>query len=110
MPEMRFHVLWPDGSKGVCYSPSLVVEDYLRPGSAYPLAEFVERSRKALHVASARVEEKYGFPCARALRQIGEIERRAALFAGTDAEVIVLAFDRDCAVMQPFPLSKELPG
>jgi uncharacterized repeat protein (TIGR04042 family) len=103
MPEMRFHVRWPDGSGAVCYSPSLVVEDYLRPGSAYPLAEFVDRSRRALQAASARVEAKYGFPCARALRQLGEIERRAALFAGTaHAEVIVLAFDRNSSSPSSF--------
>jgi uncharacterized repeat protein (TIGR04042 family) len=95
MPEMRFHVSWPDGSRTACYSPSLVVEDYLRPGAAYPLAEFVDRSREALHAASARVKEKYGFPCSRALQQLGEIERQAALFAAiAEAEVTVLAFDR----------------
>lgn len=98
MPEMRFHVRWPDGSRTACYSPSLVIEDYLRPGAAYPLAEFVDRSRQALHAASARVKQKYGFPCSRALRQIGEIERHAAPFAAAaGAEVLVLAFDRAVA-------------
>lgn len=29
MPEMYFHVRWPDGETQRCYSPSTVVEDYL---------------------------------------------------------------------------------
>ena len=102
MPEMRFHLRWPDGTTAACYSPSLVVEEHLQPGACYPLAEFVARSREALQAASARVRAKYGFPCARALRQLEEIERRAASFAGAaDAVVAVLGFDRD--VGAPFP-------
>jgi uncharacterized repeat protein (TIGR04042 family) len=94
MPEMRFHLRWPDGSSTSCYSPSLVVGDYLRPGAAYPLADFVDRSRQALRSASARVAAKYGIACSRALRQLEEIERRAQTFAGTaGAEVVVLGFD-----------------
>ena len=37
MPEMRFHVRWPDGRQEACYSPSLVVKDYLTPGQSYAL-------------------------------------------------------------------------
>ena len=29
MPEMRFRIRWPDGSTESCYSPSLVVKDFL---------------------------------------------------------------------------------
>jgi uncharacterized repeat protein (TIGR04042 family) len=94
MPEMRFHLRWPDGSSMSCYSPSLVIGDYLRPGAAYPLAEFVELSRQALQRASARVAAKHGYACSRALGQLEEIERRAQAFAGAaGAEVVVLAFD-----------------
>ena len=60
MPEMRFVIRWPDGVVESCYSPSLVVKEFFAPGESYPLADFVERSRTALHIASERVEAKYG--------------------------------------------------
>ena len=63
MPEMHFHVRWPDGSTSACYSPSLVIGEYFRPGRAYPLPEFLQRSRTALRQASERVRAKYGFSC-----------------------------------------------
>jgi uncharacterized repeat protein (TIGR04042 family) len=95
---MRYRLRWPDGSCAVCYSPSLVIAEHLRPGVAYPLADFLARNRAALLEASARVRAKYGFPCARALQQLAEIETRAKGFAGTaDATVAVLAFDHDVA-------------
>ena len=98
MPEMRFHLRWPDGSTSACYSPSLVIGEYFRPGHAYPLAEFLQRSHAALRQASERVRAKYGFSCSRALMQLQEIEDRAARFAGAaDAEVTVLAFEQDIA-------------
>lgn len=109
MPEMRFHLRWPDGTTATCYSPSLVVEEHLQPGNLYPLAEFVERSRTALQIASARVQAKYGFPCMRALRQLEAIEHRAASFAGAaDAVVAVLGFDRK--VEAPFQTSRASTG
>ena len=40
MPEMRFHIRWPDGAVETCYSPSLVVKDFFSPGESYPLADF----------------------------------------------------------------------
>ena len=61
MPEMRFLIRWPDGTAETCYSPSLVIKDYFAPGETYPLADFVERSRTALNIASERVRAKYGF-------------------------------------------------
>ncbi|MGZ6801009.1 MAG: MSMEG_0570 family nitrogen starvation response protein, partial [Mycobacteriaceae bacterium] len=32
MPEMTFTVQWPDGKRESCYSPSLVMHDYLTIG------------------------------------------------------------------------------
>ena len=55
MPEMRFHIRWPDGAVETCYSPSLVVKDFFSPGESYPLADFLQRSRTALDIASERV-------------------------------------------------------
>jgi uncharacterized repeat protein (TIGR04042 family) len=57
MPEMRFHIRWPDGRSETCYSPSLVIKDYFSVGTAYRLADFLERSRIALGIASDRVQE-----------------------------------------------------
>jgi uncharacterized repeat protein (TIGR04042 family) len=92
---MRFTLRWPDGEQMHCYSPSLVIEEYLCPGIPYPLDDFLQRSRKALLTASERVQAKYGFPCSRALGQLEAIERRAASFAERPgARVEVIGFQR----------------
>ena len=94
MPEMRFLIRWPDGTAESCYSPSLVVKDYLAPGQAYPLADFVERSRTMLNIASERVRAKYGFSCSSAMDQLARIETAAEAFSHlSDARVIVDAFE-----------------
>lgn len=77
MPEMRFHIRWPDGRREACYSPSLVIKDHLAVGETYALADFVARSRTALEIASERVRARYGFPCGRALGQLAQIEAAA---------------------------------
>ena len=93
MPEMHFSVRWPDDTTSDCYSPSLVIKDYLEVGKSYSLAEFLERSRTALHIGSERVREKYGYACSSALDQLGQIERNASRFEKQeDAQVIVEAF------------------
>jgi uncharacterized repeat protein (TIGR04042 family) len=90
---MRFLVRWPDGSRDDCYSPSLVVKDFLAPGTAYRLADFLARSRAALTIASDRVEARYGMPCSRALRQLADIEARCKAFADNpDAEIVCDSF------------------
>jgi len=94
MPEMHFTVRWPDGDDTRCYSPSLVVREYLEVGRSYPLPDFMERSRTMLNIGSERVRAKYGFACSQAMDQLAEIEHIATRFAGTaDAEVTVVAFD-----------------
>jgi uncharacterized repeat protein (TIGR04042 family) len=84
MPEMRFVVRWPDGGRESCYSPSLVIKDFLREGDSYSVTDFLQRSRQALQIASERVEAKFGFPCSLALGQLARIEAKAAEFAGQD--------------------------
>jgi uncharacterized repeat protein (TIGR04042 family) len=81
MPEMTFDVQWPDGRVQRCYSPSLVMHDYLRTGSDYTVAEFVDRSGKALHEASERVRAKFGFACTSAAATNEEIADTATAFA-----------------------------
>lgn len=94
MPEMRFRVRWPDDSVSSCYSPSLVIKDFFEVGKAYPLVEFVKRSREALTIASDRVRQKYGFACSAAADELASIESKAARFPREDSQVVqVLAFD-----------------
>ena len=79
MPEMQFVVRWPE---------------YFAIGESYTVADFVERSRTALTIASDRVFEKHGFVCSNSLRQLKSIETRAAPFRDVaDARVIVEAFE-----------------
>ncbi len=94
MPEMRFTVRWPDEKVDSCYSPSLVIKDYLTPGQSYPVAEFVSRTREALTIASDRVKKKYGFHCTGASSQLMDIERSASKFAADPAATVkVLKFE-----------------
>jgi uncharacterized repeat protein (TIGR04042 family) len=90
---MHFAVVWPDGTREACYSPSRVVRDYFVPGDAYELADFLARSRTALGSASERVRVRYGVPCSLALGQLARIEAAAARFADRpNARVVVEAF------------------
>ena len=91
MPEMRFVVRWPDGRRESCYSPSLVIKDFFREGEAYPLAEFLSRSRQALNIASDRVKARYGHACSLALGQLARIEAAGADYS-PDAEVVCETF------------------
>ena len=94
MPEMHFTVRWPDGCEHTCYSPSLVVQDFLVPGQRYPLPDFLNRTHQALSIASERVAAKYGFACSRAMDQWAAIATHAEAFqAQPDAQVEVLRFD-----------------
>ena len=77
MPVMHFRIQWPDGEEANCYSPSQVVSEFFTPGHAYPLDDFVRRSREALNIASERVRQKYGFYCSAASDQLAHIEATA---------------------------------
>lgn len=77
MPEMHFRVRWPDGAVQQCYSPSTVIEDYLEADGVYTVADFVERSRQALEIASDRVRAKFGMGCTAAAGQLAEITATA---------------------------------
>jgi uncharacterized repeat protein (TIGR04042 family) len=92
MPEMHFVVRWPDGAETRCYSPSLVVREYLEVGRSYALADFLERSRTMLRIGAERVRAKYGFYCTAAVEQLAQIEARAAA-ADAAAPVTVVAFE-----------------
>lgn len=90
MPEMTFRVRWPDGAEASCYSPSLVMHDYLTAGAEYPLTEFVERSTTALKEAGQRVKARYGFECTSAMQQEREILDAAAGYDGGVVQVVAM--------------------
>jgi uncharacterized repeat protein (TIGR04042 family) len=92
MPEMHFVVQWPDRTELRCYSPSLVVRDYLETGHTYAIDEFVRRSREMLGIASERVKAKFGFYCTAAMDQLDEIEKQAARYEPS-ASVTILRFE-----------------
>ena len=94
MPEMRFRVRWPNGMVEECYSPSLVVKDFLSVGESYPLADFLGRSRAMFNIANDRVRAKYGYACSQAVTQLARIETAAGAFGDVpDARVTVDAFE-----------------
>jgi uncharacterized repeat protein (TIGR04042 family) len=80
MPEMTFDVRWPDGRVQRCYSPSLVMHDYLSTGAEYTVADFLDRSGRALHEASERVRLKFGFACTSAAATNDKIVGTATRF------------------------------
>lgn len=80
MPEMTFEVRWPDGSTQRCYSPSLVMHDYLCTGTHYTVRDFVDRSTRGLAEASERVRAKFGFACTSAADTTERIAGAAARF------------------------------
>lgn len=93
MPEMHFQIRWPDAREERCYSPSLIVKEYVAINRDYALDDFMARMREALHIASERVRVKYGFACSSAMAQMERLERQAAHFSGEpDAVVRVLEF------------------
>jgi uncharacterized repeat protein (TIGR04042 family) len=87
---MTFDVQWPDGRVQRCYSPSLVMHDYLTSGSDYTVADFLDRSGQALHEASERVRAKFGFACSSAAWTKEEIASAADEFP-SDATIRVIA-------------------
>ena len=80
MPEMTFDVRWPDGSTQSCYSPSLVIHDYLRTGTRYTVSDFHTRARTALTEASERVRARFGFACTSAAATDEQITAAANRF------------------------------
>lgn len=94
MPEMHFHIRWPDGATERCYSPSLVIKEHFEPGRSYALADFLARSRTALTIASERVRARYGHPCSLALGQLARIEAAGTRFLSMpNPQVRVERFD-----------------
>ncbi len=90
---MHFQVRWPDDSETLCYSPSLVIKDFLKVGESYKMEEFLDLSSQALHIASERVREKYGFACSQAMDQLAEIKDKALGFpSSSECKVTIVSF------------------
>jgi uncharacterized repeat protein (TIGR04042 family) len=93
MPEMHFRIEWPSGEQQTCYSPSLVVMEYIEVGSTYDVDDFNSRCQTALQIASERVRDKFGFSCVLAQREAATIAAATARFRGQPgAKVKVLMF------------------
>jgi putative flavoprotein involved in K+ transport len=94
MPEMHFSVRWPNGTTVECYSPSYIIEEYLSEGQHYAVADFVDRARSALNIASERVRERYGYACSSALDQVAAIEQTVSELSVAERgeQVTVLEF------------------
>ena len=94
MPALHYRLRWPDASETLCYSPSLVIQEYLQAGEEYALDDLLQRVRAATAIANERVQAKFGFTCSRAGDQLAQTEARvAALAHHPEARVRVLSFE-----------------
>jgi uncharacterized repeat protein (TIGR04042 family) len=93
---MHFSIEWPNGRTERCYSPSYVVEEHLSEGADYPVPEFLERTARALEIASERVRARYGFACSSALDQLAALRAAADSLSPGDRQgrVKVVSFER----------------
>jgi uncharacterized repeat protein (TIGR04042 family) len=89
MPEVLLKFQLPDGATRRCYSPSTVIRTYFRKNETLTLAEFLDRSRRALNAASDRVRARYGYACTAAEAEISEIESLSRRYPA-DAVVRIL--------------------
>lgn len=97
---MTFRVRWPDGDIDDCYSPSLVMHDYLTVGNLYRVTDFVELTTAALTQASDRVRAKFGFACTSAAATAAQITTKAGRFAA-DAQVQVISMSPSLPTTEP---------
>jgi uncharacterized repeat protein (TIGR04042 family) len=95
MPEMTFTVRWPDGATQQCYSPSLVMHDFLADQTDYPIDDFMARSTKALNQASERVLAKFGFACTSAAASIEALMRSRSRYDVGTVTVVGMAPGRE---------------
>ena len=101
MPAMHYRLRWPDASETLCYSPSLVIQDHLRPGDDYAVADRLTRVREANRIANERVQAEVGFTCSRAADQLLQTEAHAAVFATDTGARVRVVPARRAAVQSP---------
>ncbi len=85
MPSVVYTVELPDGTQRQCYSPSTIIHEHFKAGEVMLMRDFVARSRTALHAASERVVQRFGFACSSAMEQLGEIEAWGSRYSGDGA-------------------------
>jgi uncharacterized repeat protein (TIGR04042 family) len=85
---MTFQIRWPDGAIQDCYSPSLVMHDFLADETSYPVEEFMSRAVAALTQAGERVKARYGMYCTSASAQIGALQQRSGGYLDGDVTVV----------------------
>jgi putative flavoprotein involved in K+ transport len=73
MPSVNFKITWPDGDVGVYYSPSTAMHDYLKPDTSHPQNSFRQLITAAMHAASERVRQRYGYVCTAASAELEKI-------------------------------------
>lgn len=95
MPEMTFSLKWPDGATQECYSPSLVMHDYLNVETSYDIDDFMERTATALQLAAERVKARYGFYCTSATAQLDQLRTRRADYADGSVTVLTMTPGRE---------------
>jgi uncharacterized repeat protein (TIGR04042 family) len=91
MPAVEFTLRWPDGTWQQCMSPSSIVREHLRPGTAFAVSDLVARTAAALAAASGRVRERYGFACTAAAAQQAAIEDAAERYVAIGGVVEVVS-------------------
>ena len=90
MPAVTIRLRWPNGQETHTYSPSTTLYEHLEAGKSYPMAEFLRRAETGLNAASERVKQVKGFYCSSAMDSLGNLQRMAQGFSGTEARVEVL--------------------
>ncbi|MEM1154943.1 MAG: MSMEG_0570 family nitrogen starvation response protein [Pseudomonadota bacterium] len=91
MPSVNFCISWPDGTEEACYSPSTVINEHFKTGESMPVNEFIQRAEKALHQASARVAERFGYPCSQASGQLVRLQTQAKRFDADGGSVTIMS-------------------
>ena len=95
MPEMTFTLRWPDGAIQDCYSPSLVMHDFLTDDTSYPIDEFMSRAVTALTQAGERVKARYGRYCTSAAAQIEALQQSSTRYRDGHVTVVTMAPGRE---------------
>jgi len=90
MPEVHVNIEWPGQVTDKIYSPSTIIDQYLKPGDEFTLVEFESRITLALEQASMRVYERFGYECTSAMAELERVKGRIAAVSEQDGLVKIL--------------------
>ncbi|MCF0072999.1 MSMEG_0570 family nitrogen starvation response protein [Dyadobacter sp. CY261] len=96
MPETYLKVQLPNDREEVIYSPSTIIKQYFEQASVMSLDDFQNNCSQALHHASNRVYERFGYECTSAMGELarvnGLVERiRKEAAEGARLEVVIVS-------------------